>query len=447
MVHPQHVKPPKLQALLIGKRTVPSGCKVLNVSQQGMSLQCNPDGRLLTFSNGDNADIYLSVQHVNGHNKFTIPAIVSHVNDSTIDVVFHCTDPELAGLIESYRTSNSHNIEASIDHRQASREESALQPAAMNESVSHNTQADRTNSQSSRSFYSGLFTLLITSLALLGAYYYVSSTNNRLNTLETVNRSHANKLAEVQTQAFSSRFQDGRFPSLNAGMRALTNAFHSVENYITQTLSQNPVIIATATTAQVKEPPVAPRDNQKPATGVPKPQAAKEAPVVMAEKQTIEESSTPSPQKYLAIETRPAAPVAIKLSQSAPQAALSTTSWNKPHETGTAVKQKPLPAPKPVATPVVQAVATPTRTAEPVIDRTGPWVINLLSSTDKAYIDKAMADAQSKGFNLVVKSATVKGRQYWRLQAPGFVSMAEAKTAAEPIKEQLKIKNIWIFKR
>ena len=470
MVHPQHAKPPKLQALLIGKRTVPSGCKVLNVSQQGMSLQCNPDGRLLTFSNGDNADIYLSVQHINGHNKFTIPAIVSHVNESTIDLVFHCTDPELAGLIESYRTSNSHNLEASIDHRQASKKESTLQPAATNENASYNNQADRKSSQSSRSFYTGLFTLFIISLVLLGAYYYVSSTSNRLNTLETVSRSHTDELAEVQTQAFSSRLQDGKFASLNARMQTLTNAFHSVEKYITRTLSQAPVIIATATTERVKEPPVASRDDQNPATGAPKPQAgpgekavappasieaapkaalqaARKATVAMAEKQTIEESSTPSPQKYPAIESRPAAPAASKLSQTTPQAALSTTSRNKPDKTGTAVKQEPLPAPKTVAAPVVQAVATPARIAEPVIVQTGPWVINFLSSTDKAYIDKAIADTQSKDFDLVVKSATVKGRQYWRLQAPGFGSMAEAKTAAEPIKEQLKIKNVWIFKR
>lgn len=423
MVHPQHAKPPKLQALLIGKRTVPSGCKVLNVSQQGMSLQCNPDGRLLTFSNGDNADIYLSVQHINGHNKFTIPAIVSHVNESTIDLVFHCTDPELAGLIESYRTSNSHNLEASIDHRQASKKESTLQPAATNKNASYNNQADRKSSQSSPSFYTGLFTLFITSLVLLGAYYYVSSTSNRLNTLETVSRSHTNELAEVQTQAFSSRLQDGKFASLNARIQALTKAFHSVETYITQTLSQDPVIIATATTEHVKEPPVAPHDDQKPAIGAPKPQAGP------GEKAVAPPAS---------IEAAPKA---------APQAALSNTSRNKPDKTGTAVKQEPLPAPKTVAAPVVQAVATPARIAEPVIVRTGPWVINFLSSTDKAYIDKAIADTQSKDFDLVVKSATVKGRQYWRLQAPGFGSMAEAKTAAEPIKEQLKIKNVWIFER
>jgi len=82
-----------------------------------------------------------------------------------------------------------------------------------------------------------------------------------------------------------------------------------------------------------------------------------------------------------------------------------------------------------------------------VITATGPWVINLLSSTDKAYVNKAMADAQSKGVDVVITSANVKGKQYWRLQIPGFRSMAAAKRAAVPVKEKLSIQDVWIFKR
>jgi hypothetical protein len=389
MAHPQHAKTPKLNALLIGKRTVPGGCSVLNVSQQGMSLQCGPDGRLLTFINGDTVDVYLSVQHTNGHNKFTIPAIVSHVDESTIDVVFHCTDPELAGLIESYRTSESHKLAASINHRQTSRKESTVKPVIVNESVSYNAQPDKPTSQSDRSFYSGLFTLLITSLVLLGAYYYVSSINKRLNSLETVTRSHTDELTEVQTQVFSSRLQDGRYASLNARIKALTDAFQSFEKRITQTLSQDPGIVTAAAPELVKEPAAAPHKARIPIANTPKSQAEP------GEKATIP------------------------------------------------VKRESKTAPPPVAPP---PVATPTRTEKPAAARTGPWVINLLSSTDKAYVDKAMSDVQSKGFDVVVKSATVKGKQYWRLQAPGYRSMAAAKTAAEPIKEQLKIKDVWIFK-
>jgi hypothetical protein len=472
MAHSQHARTPKLNALLIGKRTVPSGCRVLNVSQQGMSLRCDPDGRLLTFISGDTVDIYLSVQHTNGHNKFTIPAIVSHADESTIDVVFHCTDPELAGLIESYRTSESHNLEASIDHRHTSKKESAVKPVVINESVSYNAQSDGSNRQSNRSLYSGLLTLFITSLVLLGAYYYVSSINKRLNTLETTTRSHTDELAEVQTQVFSSRLQDGRYASLNARMKALTDAFQSFEKRVTQTLPQNPVIVSTAAPELIKETTIAPREIRKPAINALAPQtearrkapapaapvakaamatspAKKAPPIVIAEKPPVVEPGPLSPQKYPAIEIQSAAPAATTAPQTAPKAAPSTMGRDKPVENAT--KQRPavqqVPAAKPAASPVAPIAATPTRTEKPVTARKGPWVINLLSSTDKGYVEQAMSDARSKGFDVVIKGATVKGKQYWRLQAPGFRSMAAAKTAAEPIKEQLKIGDVWIFKR
>jgi hypothetical protein len=71
----------------------------------------------------------------------------------------------------------------------------------------------------------------------------------------------------------------------------------------------------------------------------------------------------------------------------------------------------------------------------------------LLSSPDKNYVDNALAEAQSRGLAAVTTRAKVKGREYWRLQIPGFESMAAAKRAAEPIKEQMRIKEVWILKR
>ena len=477
MANPQHAKTPKLNALLMGKRTVPSGCRVLNVSQQGMSLQCNPDGRLLTFISGDTVDIYLSVQHTNGHNKFTIPAIVICVDESTIDVVFHCTDPELAGLIESYRNSELHNLEASIDHRQTSRKESTVKPVAVNESISYNTHPDEPANPGNRSFYSGLFTLFITSLVLLGAYYYVSSINKRLNTLETVTRSHTDELAdaEVQTQVFSSRLQDGRYTSLNARMKALTDDFQSFEKRITRTLSQDPLIISAAAPELLKKPGIIPREAREPATNIPKPQVKPEAkaaaapvpvkkapkatlppveqmPAITAEEQVVAKPDIISTQKYPAIDTQATAPGAT----TAAQTATKLVSSNRPSQ-GTsektdtrktaAIKQEPAKRPA-LAPSAARPATTPTRTTDkPAAAHTGPWVINLISSTDKAYVEQAMSDVRSKGIDVVIKSATVKGKQYWRLQAPGFESMAAAKSAAEPIKAQLNIKDVWIFKR
>jgi hypothetical protein len=490
MAQSQHAKSPKLNALLIGKRTVPSGCRVLNVSQQGMSLQCDPDGRLLTFSSGDSVDIYLSVEHANGQNKFTIPAIVSHVDANTIDVVFHCTDTELAGLIESYRNSEAHSLEASINHRRVDRKESAVKPVAANKSHGLHEQRERTATQGSRSFYARILILFAGSLVLLGAYYYVSSINKRLNALETVTRSHTDELAEVQTQVFSSRLQEGRYASLNARMKALTDAFQSFEKRVTQALPQEPLVIASAP-VPVREAVVTPRQSQagtsreteipgvdttepKPAhrqevaalPPVPAEKATVEkaptgkAPAVIADKPAMDEPGTPPVQKYpLTVSTPVEATAPVR-----PQTASST--GTAAEITGKAVRTEPkyMPANNqeqpPVASPERPAVAppvaavstspalpTPSRATETTIVHSGPWVMNLLSSTDKAYVDKARTEARSMGIDVVATSAMVKGKQYWRLQIPGFESMAAAKKAAEPVKEQMKIKEVWIFKR
>ena len=460
MAHLQRAKAPKLNALLIGKRTVPSGCRVLNVSQQGMSLQCDSDGRLLTFTSGDTVDIYLSVQHANGHNKFTIPAIVSHVDESTIDAVFHCTDPELAGLIESYRTSKSHNLEASIDHRKTGSNEHAFKPVGANENISFVDQSKSATRQSSRSFYTGLGLLFITSLVLLGAYYYISTINKRLDALETVTRSHTNELAEVQTQAFSSRLQDGRYASLNARMKALTDAFQSFEKRMTEVLPQEPPVTTALAPELTGKPPAIAREPVKPATGTakhtkpvaketvaPLPAPFARKPVVVADQRPVDETDSPSLQKYPVIENTSVAPAtAAVMPHQATRETRPTTNAGKPVKAVTsrppAVEPEPQ-APAPVTTPI----SKPARIAPPVNASTGPWIINLLSSPDKAYASTAMADAQSKGVAVVLTGATVKGKQYWRVQIPGFTSMAEAKKAAEPVKEKLNIKDVWIYKR
>lgn len=479
MAHSQSAKTPKLNALLIGKRTVPSGCRILNVSQQGMSLQCDPDGRLLTFSNGDSVDIYLSVEHANGQNKFTIPAIVSHVDENTIDVVFHCTDSELTGLIESYRTSEAHNLAASIDHRRGSSNESTVKPVAVNDSLGYHEQSDNTTRQSSRSFYTGLLILFIGSLLLLGAYYYVSSFNNRLITLETVTRSHTDELAAVQTQVFSSRLQDGRYASLNARMKALTDAFQSFEKRVMQALPQQPLDTAATVPVQVTKPAVTSLETQKPAVETTSPRqqeavlkpvsAEKEAvekapigkmPTVNADKQPRDEYDTPPLQEYPTVVSSPVEQTVDEPPQTVSKAETLAEITEQPVKAESknmpAINPESQPAASTDTRPDVPAVTAstpppvetiPARVVETTAVHSGPWVINLLSSPYKAYVDKAMAEAQSMGYAAVVTSAKVNGKQYWRLQIPGFESIAAAKKAAGPVKEQMNIEKVWIFNR
>jgi hypothetical protein len=500
VANPQHAKTPKLNALLIGKRTVPSGCRVLNVSQQGMSLQCDPDGRLLTFSSGDAVDIFLSVQHANGHNKFTIPAIVSHVDESLIDVVFHCTDTELAGLIESYRTSESHDLEASIDHRLISKTGVQAKPVAVNEALGEREGTVTATPRSMPSFYTGLLLLFITSLVLLGAYYYISSINKRLTNLESISRTHTEELSEVQSQVFSSRLQDGRYASLNARMKALTDAFQSFEKRVSTALLQapsaealgEPVTVAGSLAAdppdQPTQPPVSKpampeptplaqaKTEQKPA---PKPVATPEKVAVTGEKSTspsVIDEIKPSTQKYPAIDTGPTPQAVVtstppgtttrpaeekRLVDQKPVREESTTVEKSKTETAILKDAEDMTAVKPGAPSKADQTKaksqpqakSPMDTAQPsmatvkAMAADGPWVINILSSPSKAYVEKMRATATARGFDTIIASAKVKGKQYWRLQVPGFESMSAAKRAAEPVKASLKIQDVWIFKR
>jgi hypothetical protein len=85
--------------------------------------------------------------------------------------------------------------------------------------------------------------------------------------------------------------------------------------------------------------------------------------------------------------------------------------------------------------------------AAPSAARSGPWVINLISSRDKAYVEQFSKQSGAEQYDAVMNSATVKGRQYWRLQITGFESAAAARKHAVTVKRALGIKDVWIFKQ
>jgi cell division septation protein DedD len=77
----------------------------------------------------------------------------------------------------------------------------------------------------------------------------------------------------------------------------------------------------------------------------------------------------------------------------------------------------------------------------------GRWVINLASSGSEETAERYRSTAVSRGVDAELSSVTVKGKDYWRVQVPGFATAAEAKGAAASIKEMLGLDDVWIFKR
>jgi hypothetical protein len=410
--------PVNINALLIGEKTVPKGCRVMDVSQNGMQLHCEADGRLLTFKDGDSVDVQLTVQQDGKQRKFTIPSWVRHVAANSVDVEFHHPDPLLVDLIESYRISENHKLEASLgrmDRRTANGRGAASLP---DQPVKHPPR------QNNRPFYVVILAAVFAVCVITGGYVYTASIDSRISTLETLTERQSTELTEIQSRILSASLQEGRYASLNARMTALGDAFASLENRLGQVLPPS-----TSTSAQAVQAAGKPAGEQVISGAATGPHSS----VAVGTKpdQVPQENAG---QTLAGTVKNPAISPARTPTSSAARVAIARPSPSSPvtGETATGADAQPQPAP-------AQAEVPPADT--------GPWVINLLSSPDKAYIERFSEKSGAGKHNAQVNSAMVNGRQYWRLQIAGFESAAKARNHAVNIKQELGIKDVWIFKQ
>jgi SPOR domain/PilZ domain len=413
--------PVNINALLIGEKTVPRGCRVINVSQQGMLLYCEADGRLSTFNDGDIVDIHLTVMHQGEQKKLTIPSYVRHVADNSVDVEFHHPDPILMEMIEAYRVSDQHRLEATLGHNHSVPEAPPRVGSTVSTPPLQGAPAVQTRSSAFRPFYLGLLGLLFTLCVAAGGYLYTASIDHRISTLESLSRKQASELKELQNHMFSATLQEGRYASLNARITALGDAFAHLEDKLALLLP------AIGTAATGKPAPSA-------RTGTPA--AARPAIVpVVAEPARSASGLAGQPAKM------PARPVPPRQPEHGPTASGSPPATT---ERQAATSAAPAPAVTGTANGQIRApgAARPAETASK-----GPWTINLLSSANKSDVDRLADLAAKAGIQTTTARAEVKGRNYWRLQVTGFPSLGEAKRNAEPVRKALGIDEVWIFKK
>jgi len=436
-----------LDAMLIGQKTIPKGCRVLNVSPQGMMLQCEPDGRLLTFRDADLVDVHLTVQHGGGRKKFAIPSIVNRVDIKSIDVVFQHPNSELLKLIEAYRTSDAHMMEASIalSPPETGSKVSALPNARVN-ATSVDTKETGGGQESRGILYPVLATLVLSVCIAAGAYLYTSGIDSRLGVLETITINQTNELAEIRSRIFSSSLQEGRYASLNARLQALTDAFGTLESKLDTVIAgkqpETAPVAGPGTTAgtiaagrsetPISISPESPASNTTTANTTLSSQLTEandgSAPVPA----TTAGSQEPEPQT-LTVKPDPAiaaAPERTAAHQANKTGQPGTTSHGS--ASGEAESETGNGSDKAVVT---------------ASSGSGPWIINLLSSRKKLDIDRLAEIAATHGIPVVQNRAIVKGKEYWRLQVTGFENAAEAKNYAIPVKKQLGIKDVWIFQQ
>lgn len=415
--------PVNINALLIGEKTVPKGCRVINVSQHGMLLYCEADGRLSTFNDGDTVDVHLTVQHAGEQKKLTIPACVRHVAENSVDVEFLHSDPVLMDLIESYRVSNQHKLEASLGLNHSAKEKFARVSNPEPPSSLHKEQATQ-NIQSTghKTFYVSVLALLFTVCVAAGGYVYTASIDSRISTLESLSRNQADVLEELQNRMFSTSLQEGRYASLNARMTALGDAFTHLEDKLTLLL---PVAGSTPRTEQSATAKIEANVPSETSTE-PQPLATKPA----------QDEILPQPQKP----ERPAQPLPTQLAvgvKPSDQPAIVEKIIQPEEQSSSGAQIAAIPD---------EVIPTPGTTSTQQAG-TGPWTINLISSPDKSDVNRLDRLAHAANIGTSVELAKVKGRQYWRLQIGGFTSMAEAKQHAEPIKAALNISEVWIFRK
>jgi hypothetical protein len=397
----------------------------MHVSSHGMLLHCEPDGRPRTFSNGDSVDIHLTVQHNGEQKKLTIPSHVRHAAENSLDVEFHHPDPVLLDLIESYRTSDTHKLEATIGdvHTGDAQPEvipipgSQLSGKGTRDALASPDSAPRGN----RRKHLGLIVLLGLACVLAVVYFYTSGLHHRVSTLETLADRRANELADMQNKLFSASLLEGKYASLDARISALGNAIATIERRVHMQIAGT-TTTAPEQTQQQEEPPPAIAAISPPSSSPENTGAASGSIVRPAEatKQTIASGSlaTRTTRQQALPDSRPA------------KAAEDVTQEDATDEV--AMTAKP-------ATTDTLALATKAPG--------GPWVINLLSSRDKQDLVHITRQAQSHGIQTELNNARVKGKNYWRLQVPGFNTLAEAKTRAEEIKQTLGLNDVWFLKR
>jgi len=374
--------PVHLNAVLIGEKTVPKGCKVRNVSNQGLLLQCDADGRIQTFRNGDHVDIHLLFQRPDGTKYLTISATVRHVDANGIGVEFCQPDMELIRLIESYRVDEAQSLEATISHSVKASGPSGPATVVRHPASVASAATERRKSTEDvngrRFYYFGLLLLVVAVSIITADYLRAFGLGSRVTALESLVGTHDAELAR-----FQSRLQtDDVAGDVTGEYRAPVKSGGSVstpESDVSDAalLQKNAFATSMATeTAGISD---------------------------------IGESTAP--------------PSAGLSGEETTSAAMSVEPAGVPGQDAAAV--------------YVDSQDT---------EKRGPWVINLLSSPKKSDADRFADYARKKGIAVEQTTVILKGRDFFRVQLTGFLTEKQAEESALPVKDQLGLKDVWVFK-
>jgi hypothetical protein len=273
---------------------------------------------------------------------------------------------------------------------------------------------------------------------IVGVDLYIFGINKRLYALET-------KFNVFQKWALPASLLEGKYASLNARLRALTDAYAVMnEKLALIAAQQHPVNVATGTpgyepASDREASPVADAaatDGTIPETA--EPDLPSDAPAAGAPVSTktsgLVQRAEPEPA---------AAPPMPEEDAARPAAGPASDAERMPP----VARQEPAPAIS--EEPAAPAATAPTADTQPspASPAAGAWVINLLSDPSETLAARFADKARARGVTVEQNRTEVKGRVYWRVQITGFATAGEARTRAEEIKKRLDLKDVWVFRQ
>ncbi len=382
-----------LNVALLDDRAMPRGCRVRDVSQNGMLLQFEHPVSSGTFETGNSVKVRVSLREGEDRTVLLLPATVRRVEDKGLGVEFDKPAAELMQLVEPYQLDRPKVAEATVvatasagqgaaggaqtlaierpsrpRYRQTTdtRARLAERIAAIREGVARSSgeasqerPAQTTARPGDRRVLQvGLASLAVAIAIVVFDLATTSTTTRRLSALEQASNLQAETLAGLQIRLSADKRQENQVTELSTRVNELA------------------VAVAALETGRL-----APADTE------------------------VTASTLPAKQS---------------------------------HQADSGEEDRPLQ---------ISPGKTATAASAPEASGNGPWVLNLVSLFDQAAADQFAAKARSAGIPAEQSQAQVKGKQVWRVQVSGFSSREAASDYGDANKNKLGVKNVWIFKR
>lgn len=208
-----------LNAVLINKGGMPRGCRVRNLSEEGMLLERGTGGDMGSLHEGDTVEVHISLRRGSDKRRSVpVSAVVRRVDERSIGVEFLDNNEELAPVIDFYRETVAREFGSS-------------------------TLYDEDRNRNARELRYRLsawaLALLVLALCLLvGGYIYSYRISDRLSILETTVSEQAGALTRMFADVVTGSKSEEMLIDLDTHVQGLASTVAELEEKLAVALHQ-----------------------------------------------------------------------------------------------------------------------------------------------------------------------------------------------------------------